>query len=98
MAIDGTYEGIIKSPLGKNEVTLVFTTDGSVLTGTVGTKKGTTEIREGSVEENSFKFVMTMKTPMGQNDATVEGTVDGDALTGNVTTPLGTVPLTGQRA
>ena len=98
MAIDGRYEAKVKAPIGAMEMVLVLATDGDVLTGTVSSKKDTTELRNGVVNGNEFSFNFDMNAPMGRTEVSVRGSVEGDAINGFVTTPLGTVSLAGQRA
>ncbi|MCL2504618.1 MAG: hypothetical protein FWE94_08555 [Coriobacteriia bacterium] len=97
MAIDGAYEAKVKAPIGSTKMKLVLATSGEALTGTVASKKGETEIRNGVANGNEFTFDFDMSAPMGKTEVAVKGTVEGDEIKGFVTTPLGTVSMSGVR-
>jgi hypothetical protein len=98
MAVDGTYNVLVKAPIGKTEMILNFKSDGSILTGTVQSKNEETPLCEGVVQGDEFSFEFEMKAPMGKQKVSVKGSVEGDEICGFVTTPLGTVSMNGQRA
>jgi hypothetical protein len=99
MSIDGTYDVITDTPMGKMESTLTLKTDGDSLSGsTSSAMTGTNEFSGGKVDGNSFEFEMEMNSPMGKFEMTNIGTVDGDNISGEVKTSMGNSAYTGTRA
>jgi imidazolonepropionase-like amidohydrolase len=97
-SLSGTWA--LTSSFGQQQITstLVLEQQGDRLSGRVENARfGTTEISEGSVTGNSFRFT-TNATFGGQTvTLTYEGTVSGNQMSGNVTTPRGSIPFTGTR-
>jgi hypothetical protein len=97
MAVDGTYETVVKSPMGDQKATLTVTSNGDTWTGTQSGAMGTTEITDGKVDGNKLSWSVSITVPMPMT-LTNEATVDGDAITGTVTAgAFGSFPLTGTR-
>ena len=97
MAVDGTYETVVKSPMGDQKATLTVKTDGNSWTGTQSGAMGTTEITDGTVDGNTIKWSANITVPMPMT-LTSEATIDGDTITGTVTAgAFGSFPLTGTR-
>jgi hypothetical protein len=94
--VDGTWDTVVKSPLGDQKATLTVTTDGGTFTGTNAGAMGSTEIT-GTVDGNTLHWTMNITVPMPMSlDCTA--TVDGDTLTGSVGAgAFGSFPLTGTR-
>ena len=91
---------IITSAFGQQQVssTLTLEQQGDRLTGRVENARfGTTEISEGSVTGNGFRF--TTNTNVGGQTVTLtyEGTVSGNQMNGTVTTPRGARAFSGTR-
>jgi len=97
MAIDGTYNITVNSPMGKQEGSFTYKTDGSSLTGTATASGETVDIQDGKVSGNDFEHTMKMKTPMGKMKVNVKGTVDGDKISGTFKLPFGAMPFEGTR-
>ena len=51
--VDGTYETIVKSPLGDQKSTLTVKSDGSTFTGTNSGAMGSVDITDGTVDGNA---------------------------------------------
>lgn len=99
MGIDGTYNIIANTPMGKMEITLTLKTDGDSVSGsTSSAMMGNIEFSGGKVDGNSFEFEMEMNSPMGKIEMTNIGTVDGDNVSGEVKTSMGNSTYTGTRA
>ena len=97
-AVDGTWNTVVKSPLGDNASTMIVKSDGNTWTGTNSGAMGSVEITDGTVEGNTLKWTMQMTVPMPMT-LTCDATVDGDSITGNVGAgAFGSFPLTGTRA
>ncbi len=98
MSVAGTYEVVVKSPLGDQKATMTVNVDGDTWTGTNVGAQGSVECKNGKVDGNTITWSMDMTVPMPM---TLEGTatIDGDALTGSVKAgAFGSFPLTGTRA
>ena len=95
--VDGTWDTVVKSPLGDQKATLTVKSDGGTFTGTNAGAMGSTEIT-GTVDGNTLHWTMSITVPMPMTlDCTA--TVDGDQLTGSVGAgAFGSFPMTGSRA
>ncbi|MCY4655434.1 MAG: hypothetical protein OXC80_01310 [Gammaproteobacteria bacterium] len=98
MSADGTWNVTATSPMGSQNATLTFKTDGSSLSGSMSGQQGTTEISGGSVDGNDLKWSVALTQPM---PITLEFTasVDGDSISGNFKIgAFGSGTLSGTRA
>ena len=94
--VDGTYDCVVKSPLGDQKTTLTVKSDGSTFTGTNSGAMGSTDV-SGTVEGNTLSWKLSVSVPMSMT-LDCEGTVDGDTLTGTVSAgAFGSFPMTGKR-
>lgn len=96
--VAGSWETVVKSPMGDQASTMTVKVDGDTWTGTNSGAAGSSDIYDGKVDGNTLTWKMDIKVPMPM---TLEGTatVDGDTLTGSVKAGMfGTFPLTGKRA
>lgn len=97
MSVAGSYECVLKSPMGDQKSTMTVNVDGDTWTGTNTGAQGALEITDGKVEGNTLTWSMSITVPMPM---TLEGTatVDGDTLSGSVKAgAFGSFPLTGTR-
>ena len=98
MAIDGTYNITIHTPMGDQEAKLTLKTDGNILTGTSeSAMAGISEIEDGKVNGNELTWTENVKTPMGPLTLNMTVTVDGDRISGEANTPFGPAPFEGSR-
>jgi hypothetical protein len=99
MAVAGTYDVVIKTPMGDQKGTLTVNPDGDAFTGSVtSAMMGSMEIAGGKIAGDTITWTMDMKVPMPM---TLEGTatIDGDAITGAVKAgAFGSMALSGTRA
>ncbi|MCL4552583.1 MAG: hypothetical protein M1305_03370 [Candidatus Marsarchaeota archaeon] len=100
MVIDGTWDVLIKTAVMPLDATLVFTTEGDVLSGTSSTSFGSASFTGGKVNGNKIEFMVDSPTPFGPATLEVKATIEGDELTGvAVMMPAGMkATLTGMRA
>lgn len=97
MSIDGSWDCVVASPMGKQKSVLTFVTDGATLTGTNAATMSTDAIVEGRVEGNALFFKTNMTVPMPMTLIWTLA-IDGDALSGGVEAgPFGRSPVTGTR-
>ena len=96
--VDGTWDTVVKSPLGDQKSTLTVKSDGSTFTGTNAGAMGSVDIDDGKVDGNTISWTMKMTVPMPMTlDCTA--TIDGDTITGSVGAgAFGSFPMTGTRA
>ena len=97
MAIDGTYNMVVRAGAGDQPGTITFKTDGEALTGSLTAEEGTTEF-EGTATEDSFTFEADIDSPIGKLPAKVVGKVVDGKLSGSFKTPMGDVAFTGSKA
>jgi hypothetical protein len=95
--VDGSWDTLVKSPMGDQKATLTIASSGGSFTGSYSGAMGTTEIKDGTVDGDRLTWKLDITVPMPMTlDA--EATVDGDAMTGTVTAgAFGAFPLTGTR-
>jgi hypothetical protein len=97
MSVAGSYECVVKSPMGDQKSTLTVNVDGDTWSGTNSGAQGSLDVYEGKVDGNTLTWKMDMKVPMPM---TLEGTatVDGDTITGSVKAGMfGSMPMSGTR-
>jgi hypothetical protein len=97
MSVAGSYECVVKSPMGDQKSTMTVTVDGDTWTGTNAGAQGSLDVYDGKVDGNTLTWKMDMKVPMPM---TLEGTatVDGDTITGSVKAGMfGSMPMSGTR-
>jgi hypothetical protein len=84
MSVEGNWQLVIGSPMGKQQVTVVFQENDGVLTGTLTNNANqiTTEIFDGSVDGDELRWKVKMK----QMNMTLafNTTVDENNITGKV--------------
>lgn len=94
--VDGSWDCVVKSPLGDQKMTVTVKTEGSTWSGTVSGAMGASDISgEADGEKISWKQQMTVPMPMTLD---IQATASGDTLTGTVGAgAFGSFPLNGTR-
>lgn len=99
MAVDGTYNVEIDTPMGKQESKLTLKTDGDALSGTMESPMGTQEFSGGKVSGDEVSWEMEITGPMGKMNLECKLKVSGDDISGEVRAgDFGSSPLRGKRA
>lgn len=99
MAVDGTYNVEIDTPMGKQESKLTLKTDGDALSGTMESPMGTIEFSGGKVNGDDISWEMEISSPMGNMNLEYNLKVSGDDISGEVKAgSFGSSPLKGKRA
>jgi hypothetical protein len=84
VSVDGTWQMVVDSPMGKQQVQLDLKTEGDQLTGTVTNKSNnmTTDVVDGKVDGDN----LTWKAKMAKFNVTLtfNTTVSDDTMTGKV--------------
>lgn len=94
--VDGTYDCVVKSPLGDQKTTLTVKSDGGSFTGTNAGAMGSTDV-SGTVDGNTLAWKLSVTVPMPLT-LDCEASVEGDTLTGTVAAgAFGSFPMTGKR-
>jgi hypothetical protein len=97
MAIDGTYEMEIDTPMGKQEAKLTMKAAGNKLTGTMENSMGKNDI-SGIVNGNDASWELELSSPMGSMKLEFSGKVTGVEIAGKVKIgSFGTSQFTGRK-
>ena len=98
MAIDGTYNIEVDSPMGKQEFKLTMKTAGDKLNGTMESPMGNNDFT-GTVKGNEVSWPMEIASPMGNMKLELNGKVTDDDITGVVKVgSFGSAPFKGKKA
>ena len=98
MSVAGTYDTVVKSPMGdqKGTFTVVPGDDGNTF-GSMAGGMGSMDVKDGTIDGDTLKWKMDMTVPMPM-ELNCEATVNGDQMTGKVNAgAFGDMPLTGER-
>ena len=100
MAVDGTYNVEVDTPLGKQTAKLVLKSEGNALSGSVEAEMGgMNEFSGGTVNGDELTWAMELNSPMGKINLEYKGKVSGDEISGEVKAgDFGTSPFKGKRA
>jgi len=98
MSFAGTWNVVMKTPMGDREIVMVMAQDGDSLSGTMEADGNTIDIQDGTIEDGRGKWKADLTQPM---PITLEFDVgvDGDAMEGSVKLGMfGNSAVTGTRA
>ncbi len=99
MAIDGTWNLTLKTPMGDRQVTVTLNTDGNDLSGNFGSPQGSQEFEGGTASGDEATWSTMFAGAMGEMKLDFVGKVDGDAIDGTVQFgSFGSGTFTGTRA
>jgi len=99
MSVAGTYDTVVKSPMGeqKGTFTVVPGDEGNTFTGSMAGGMGSMDVKDGKIDGDTLTWAMDMTVPMPMT-LNCTANVNGDQLTGTVNAgAVGDMPLTGQR-
>jgi hypothetical protein len=98
MAIDGTWNLTIETPIGTQESTLQAQSSAGALTGTQSGPDGSQPIQDGAINGAEASWSVNITSPMAMT-LEFSGVVDGDTLSGSVKLGMfGEARFTGLRA
>lgn len=81
MSVDGTWNVTATSPMGSQQATLTFSSDGTSLSGSMTGQQGTVEFSDGSIDGDDLKWTVQLQQPMPiKLDFTAQ--VSGDSISG----------------
>jgi hypothetical protein len=98
MAVDGTYNLTMNTPMGPQQGKLTLKSAGNSLSGIYENMMGPQEFSGGTVDGNRCAWNTTATTPMGPMDLKITATVDGDRISGQAVAPFGTMTFEGSKA
>ena len=98
MAVDGTWNITISTPMGDRNAPLTLKSAGGTLTGTMAAEGDSAEIFDGKVNGDDVAWKVSITNPMPLTlDFT--GKVSGDSISGETGIgPMGSFPFKGTRA
>ncbi len=97
MSVAGTYDCVIKSPMGDQKSKFTVTVDGNSFTGMMAGGMGSMEVADGKVSGNTLTWKMNMTVPMPMT-LDCDAAIDGAAIVGTVKAgAFGAFPLSGTR-
>ena len=99
MAVDGTWNIVMKTPIGDQQSTLTLASDGPTLSGSMSSgAMGSTALRDGTVEGDKAAWKADIVQPMAMT-LEFSATVAGDTISGNAKLGMfGNASFTGTRA
>jgi hypothetical protein len=84
MAVDGTWNLTLKTPMGDRPVTVTLTTEGNDLSGSFESPQGTQTFDGGTASGDEATWSTMFNGAMGEMKLDFVGTVDGDNIDGTV--------------
>ncbi|HLM62003.1 MAG TPA: amidohydrolase family protein, partial [Pyrinomonadaceae bacterium] len=96
-SVGGVYAITIEIPGQAMQGTLTLTQQGEILTGSLQTQLGTTQIKDGKVTAEGFNFSTTVEFGGSTFDLFVNGKVTGNEISGTMTSPQGGIPFRGTK-
>ena len=98
MAVDGTYDIIVDTPIGAQTMKLILKTEGSALSGSIDSPMGAQEFSGGSVSGDDISWQMEINSPIGNMNLEYKGKITGDDIDGEVKAgDFGSSPFKGKR-
>ena len=98
MAVDGTWNLTMETPMGERRSKLTLKSSGATLTGTQEAEGNATDIFEGSVNGDNASWKVSITNPMPLT-LSFNGSVSGDTISGQADTGMfGSFPFQGTRA
>ena len=98
MAVDGTWNLTMSTPMGERNARLSLKRSGGTLTGTQGADGNSTEIFDGTVNGDDVAWKISITDPMPLT-LDFSGKVAGDSISGEMGIgPMGSFPFSGTRA
>ena len=99
MAIDGTYNIMVDTPLGKQAAKLTLKADGNILSGSIEAEiGGLNDFEGGTVNGSDLTWNMELNSPLGKINLEYKGKINGDEISGEVKAgDFGSSPFNGKR-
>ena len=84
MAVDGTFNITMNTPMGTQSAKLTLKTDGDSLSGGVSGAQGEQSFDGGTVSGDDATWSIEISGPMGQMKLDFKASVSGDEISGTV--------------
>ena len=84
MAVDGTYDITLGTPMGDRPGKLVLTSNGGSLSGSFDGPQGSQAFEDGTVDGEEVAWSATVSGQMGEMKIDFAGKVEGDEIGGTV--------------
>jgi hypothetical protein len=84
MAVDGTWNITLNTPMGDRPVTVTLMTEGEALSGSFESPQGKQPFEGGTVSGDEATWSTMFNGAMGEMKLDFVGTVDGDNIEGSV--------------
>jgi hypothetical protein len=95
--VGGNYSINISVPGQPLSGTMALTQQAAIVSGTLQTQLGTSQIKDGKVTAEGFSFTAAVDFGGSTIEIFVKGTVSGNQINGTIDSPQGTVPFSGTR-
>ena len=95
--VSGTYDIMMKTPMGVKKVEMILKEDGEKLSGAFVIKGKENSFADGTVSGDHFTFDGELMSSIGKMVYTCEGDVTGDEVTAKVATKKGALTISGKR-
>jgi imidazolonepropionase-like amidohydrolase len=96
-SVGGNYSITIEIPGQPMPATFAFTQQGAILSGTLQSQLGTSQIKDGKVTAEGFSFSASVEFGGTTIDIIVKGTVSGNQISGTIDSPQGPVTFSGTK-
>jgi imidazolonepropionase-like amidohydrolase len=96
-AVGGNYSITIDIPGQPISGTLALTQQAAILSGTMQTQLGTSQIKDGKVTAEGFTFSASVEFGGSTIEIIVKGTVTGNQISGTIDSPQGSIPFSGTK-
>lgn len=98
MSIDGTWDVVLNTPMGKQKGKMTANVNGSELSGEINSPMGVIPIKDGKVDGDNATWVCGVTKPISM-DLEFAVVVEGDTFNGTVKVgPMGKNAVEGKRA
>lgn len=93
----GQWKLTVETPNGTTNPILTINAADAGYSGTYVGPRGSFELKEITVDGNTFSFPLTITIPIGTMNLQYTGKVEGDTISGSIGNPQGTIPFVGVR-
>ena len=95
--IEGTWMLAIPMPSGVETPSLKVRERDGKFKATLKGRRGSTRIRNFTLEGKSIAFTQNVQTPAGEMEMKFRGSIQGDRIQGVIELPMGILPFSGTR-
>lgn len=95
--IDGTYQVILKTPMGAKKGELILKNENGILSGSMTALGKSNLLNPGTTDGQCFEFSGELQTAVGKLAYECKGQVKDDAISGIAKTKKGNMALSGKK-